>query len=113
VIAPSPAIGTLRERVQLLRKTETTEAEGGHTVAFTPLATVWARVHTLSGRLTDRADARAASTTHSVVIRFRSDLSAGDRITWRGRTFEITGTSDINGRRAYLSCSCNEAEVAG
>jgi len=108
-----PALGTLRERIQLLRKSQTIGPEGGHVTTYIPLATVWARVRSLSGTLTSQADGRASKASHSIVIRFRSDLGPGDRIVYRTRPLEILSASDLNGRRAYLACRCSETEATG
>lgn len=108
-----PALGTLRERVQILQKSQTIGPEGGHATTFVPLATVWARVRSLSGALTSQADGRASKISHSIVIRYRTDLSPGDRIVYRTRPLEILSLGDLNGRRAYLACRCTEIEATG
>lgn len=108
-----PPIGTLTDRVILKRRVTTDEDEGGEVVIFSTLATVWARVRVLSARQAVLDDARGHSISHSVVLRFRNDLSPGDRIVYRGRNLDIVSTSDINGRRAYLSCACTERAVTG
>lgn len=111
--AVAPPLGTLTDRVQLLRRTTTNEDEGGEVAVFTPVATVWGRVRMLTTRAMLESDARGQSITHSVVIRFRSDLNAGDRIVYRGTSLEVASASDLNGRRAYLSCRCIERAVTG
>lgn len=111
--ARSVAIGTMRDRVQLQRKDMVSEVEGGHSTVFVPLATVWARVTALSGGEAERADARTARISHTVVVRFRTDLKAGDRIIYRGATLDVISASDLNGRRAYLSCKCTQTQVVG
>lgn len=108
-----PPLGTLRDRVALKRKEMSPEAEGGHTVVYVPTATVWARVHSLKGRETREAGGRHARVSHSVVMRFRTDVKAGDRIVYRGRPLEVLSADDLNGRRAYLSCACAETSVIG
>jgi len=113
VSARIPSIGTLRERVQLQRKNMNSDPVGGHAISFTPLATVWAKVKSLRGRERREADARSAIVSHTVMVRFRSDLSAGDQIIYRGKALEVLSADDLNGRRAYLSCSCIEKSVAG
>lgn len=109
----TPPIGSLRDRVQLATKVTTAENEGGHSTAYMPLATVWARVTSLSGRLGTHAGSRAANASHTVVLRYRDDISPGDRITWRGRQMEVLSAEDLNGRRAYLSCACRETSFTG
>ena len=109
----TPPLGTLTDRVTLKRKIMSDEPEGGQVAVYATLATVWARVRQLSARASYAEDARGQSITHSVVLRFRSDLAPGDRIVYRGRDLEIAGLADINGKRAYLSCQCSERAVTG
>ena len=108
-----PPVGTLTDRVALKRRVTTAEDEGGETVTFTPIANVWARVRALTARQAFSADARGQDITHTVVMRFRSDLKPGDRISYRGRDLDIAGCEDINGHKAYLSCQCTERAVTG
>lgn len=109
--AATPPLGTLTDRLQLMRRTTTDEDEGGELAVFSPLATVWGRVRALTARAAFESDARGTTITHAVVIRFRSDLKPGDRIVYRGATLELVKAADLNGRRAYLSCQCTERAV--
>jgi SPP1 family predicted phage head-tail adaptor len=111
--AAVPPLGTLTDRVQLLRRTTTAEAEGGEPAVFSPIATVRGRVRALTARAVVATDARGVAITHAVVIRFRSDLKPGDRVVCRGTTLEVVKAADLNGRRAYLSCQCTERTVTG
>ena len=81
-------MGTLTDRVQLRRREMTGEDEGGHAALYVPLATVWARVRSLTGRQGQTADGRAVAISHSVVMRFRADIGPGDRFVYRGRNLE-------------------------
>ena len=110
---PIPPLGTLTDRVQLKQKLITHEDEGGELAIFSPLATVWARVRPLAARQISEGDARGIGASHSVVLRYRTDLSPGDRIVYRGRNLEVVAANDLNGRRAYLSCVCAERTVTG
>lgn len=109
----TPPLGTLTDRVQLKRKDGSGEAEGGHSVVFVPLATVWARVRSLAGRQGIDGDGRGVTVSHAVVLRFRADIGPGDRMVYRGRNLDVVSAADLNGRRAYLSCTCSEAVVTG
>lgn len=106
-----PPVGSLSERVQLLRKIETALPEGGHASDFVPLATVWARVRARSARIGRGGDGREAVASHGVMLRFRKDIGAGDRLVYRGRALELVSVEDLDGRRAWLSCLAREAEV--
>lgn len=106
-----PPIGTMTDRVQLLRRVTTEEPEGGEPAVFSPIATVWARVRALSARNALESDGRGQGITHAVVLRFRTDLKPGDRIVYRGAALEVEAANDLNGRRAYLSCQCTARAV--
>ena len=108
-----PAIGTLTDRVQPKRRIASGEDEGGQTALYSPIAYVWARVRQLTARPATDGDAHGQAITHSVVMRFRSDLGPGDRISYRGRDLDIAAAADFNGRRVYLSCQCSERVVTG
>jgi len=109
----TPPLGSLKDRVQLQTKVTTTEPDAGAETNFIPLATVWARVHVRARPLKAEGDARTATATHNVVMRFRTDLSPGDRILYRGDVLEVEAAHDLNGRRAYLSCACAQTKIAG
>jgi SPP1 family predicted phage head-tail adaptor len=111
--ARPPALGALSDRVQIFRRDISAEDEGGAVVTFVPIATVWARVRALSARPASAADGRGVNLTHSVVLRYRTDIQPGDRLVFTGRTLEVIGADDLNGGRAYLSCTCSEQRVTG
>ncbi|MDR3475192.1 MAG: phage head closure protein [Devosia sp.] len=113
VDAPAPAIGALRDRVQIRRRDTADDGQGGSVTTYFPLATVWARVRQLSSRSGQAADGRTSSITHSVVLRYRTDIGPGDRLVYLGRTLDVVGADDLNGRRAYLACTCSETTVTG
>lgn len=108
-----PSVGTLTDRVQLQRRDTVPEAEGGQAVTFIPIASLWARVRALSMREERQGDGRGFGITHSVVVRFRTDVAPGDRFVYRGRMLEVRGTEDLNGRRAWLGCQCAETGFTG
>ena len=108
-----PPVGSLSERVGVQKRMETPLPEGGHAVDYVPLGSTWARVRSRSGRFGREGDGRAAVASHGVMLRFRKDIGPGDRVIYRGRALEIVAAEDLNGRRAYLSCLCQETEIVG
>lgn len=108
-----PQIGGLTDRVQLQRRTETAEDEGGHAVFYVPIVTLWARVRAIGGGRGVATDARGVEASHTVVIRHRSGVFPGDRFAWQGRQLEVLGAEDISGRRRFLACRCSEKRVTG
>lgn len=109
----APAVGSLTDRVSFERRETTGEDEGGHAVMFVPITSLWARVRALSGRQVNEADARGVAVSHGVVVRFRTDVKAGDRFGYRGRWLSVVSAADLNGRRAWLNCQCVETGVVG
>lgn len=108
-----PGIGGLTDRVELQRRTTSSEAEGGHAVLYVPSGTLWARVRLLGASRGVAADARSLEASHSVVIRHRSGVEPGDRFVYRGRKLEVLSTEDISGRRQFLACRCMERRSVG
>jgi SPP1 family predicted phage head-tail adaptor len=106
-------IGALTDRVSLQRRVDTSELEGGTAHIFMTVSSLWARVRSLSTRLMMAGDGRAAAASHSVVVRYRSDVAVGDRFGWRGRWLEVVGVADLDGRRGWLSCQCQERGMVG
>ncbi len=108
-----PSLGSLNERVELQNKVQTIDGLGGHVQTFVPLAFVWSRVVSANGSITEIADARAARISHIITIRFRSDISSGDRVIYRSVALEVISASDFNGRKAYLVLKCSQIQVTG
>ena len=74
-------------------------------------ATVWASVEPLSGREALIAAQLHASTTHKIVIRYQSALSAltaSWRILWGTRAFDITERRNLDERNRTLELICVE-----
>jgi len=109
----SPALGSLRDRVQIKRRDISPEDEGGSVATYVPIATVWARVRELSSTRTQFGDGRGVSISHSVVLRYRTDISPGDHLVYRGRNLDVIAAADLNGQLAWLSCACSETSVTG
>jgi len=108
-----PPLGSLRDRIQIKRRDISPEDEGGAVATYFPLATVWGRVRELSAGRTQVGDGRAVSISHSVVLRFRTDISPGDRLVYLGRNLDVVSADDLNGQRVYLSCACTETNFTG
>ncbi len=106
-------IGGLRDRVAFQRRETVAEDEGGQGVMFVPVLTTWARVTPLGARSAFAADARGSEITHSVVLRFRTDVKPGDRFVHRGRTLAVVSAEGVGGGRAFLGCRCREMAVGG
>lgn len=106
----------LRQRVTIQRKTQTADGMGGWTEAWSTGDDVWALWQPKSG--SERVRAMGLSTDVSVkaVIRFRGDAngapyySAADRLSYRGRTYNITAVIDVDGMQDWLELMLAEGE---
>ena len=111
--AKIPPIGTLRDKVQLQAKNMFKNSAGGHEVSYVPIASVWANVSANNGNSMQLADSNMSAISHIVLLRFRNDIGAGDRIIYRNKTLEIISLNDLNSRKAYIKCLCSEKIVRG
>lgn len=103
-----PHIGALRHRLRLEAPIHVDDGSGGSTVSWQPVAMLWAEVISRSGREVFMADGLAAVAMHQVRIRYRSDVTAEMRFVMGDRILDIRAVRDVDGRRAWLSCLCEE-----
>nr|PZN87051.1 MAG: head-tail adaptor protein [Pseudomonadota bacterium] len=101
-------IGALRRRLRLEAPSYTSDEGGGAIVAWNPVTTLWAEVIPLSGGEELRADGLQSIAKYEVRIRYRADISPEMRFVFDGRVLEIQAVRDIEGRRRWLSCLCEE-----
>lgn len=106
-------IGDLRHRVEIGRYTEGVDQWGNPTgKQWEPVATVWAAVEALRGRLYFEAQQTAKESDHRVTIRWRSGIEAGMVVRHAGREMEIQAVLDRDGRRQWLELICREVRPA-
>jgi SPP1 family predicted phage head-tail adaptor len=94
--------GWLRHRVTFEAAAETADGAGGASLAWNPVATLWARIEPESTAEAGIAEHRAAVTAHRITIRWREDVTGGMRATYRGRAFRILAAEDRDESRRYL-----------
>ncbi len=100
--------GTLRERVTLETPNPTQDASGQPIEDWLPTAELWASVVTAGARESIRGQQMDATTTHAVVVRYRTDLDTTKRFAWGNRKLNITKANDPDNRRAFMRCECIE-----
>lgn len=100
--------GWIAHRVTIERPVRTEDGAGGATVAFEPLATVWAAVEPLASA-EDGASGRLVSRLrHRVTIRWRDDVTGEMRLVHRGRILRITSLRDADETRRFLVIEAEE-----
>ena len=100
--------GELRARVTLQALTTTVDVGPGKTVAWVTLVAVWAQVTPLNSRELIQAQAMGSSVSYTLRIRYRTDVTAANRVLWAGKTLQVHSVVRVDGRTAYLDLLCGE-----
>lgn len=108
-MSKKPRAGDLRERIQIGIDRNTANVNGYPETQEVPLMTVWAAV-TDSGKVlyTDSRYFSAGDTMNSeksvsFVIRWNAQVKPGMWVKLRGRKMTVTGISEYDYRRNYMS----------
>jgi SPP1 family predicted phage head-tail adaptor len=100
--------GQLTARLELEAPAETPDGQGGTTVAFQPVASLWARIEPVAETREERAGSEVFTLTHRIWLRFRSDVRPGMRLRKGARLFAIGAWRDPDETGRYLVCLCEE-----
>jgi SPP1 family predicted phage head-tail adaptor len=101
------SIGSLRDRLTLEQPVRTPDGGGGASIAWQPVADLWARVRPISGDERLAHDQVAGRLTHQVWLRHRPGVTPTMRFRQGARTYEIVAVVD-GPRRIHLKCLCEE-----
>lgn len=111
-MAKEPGAGDLNERVTILRRSSTRDAMGGQIENWQVRCELWAQVQPMSAGEQYRRQQIQAKADWKVTVRYNGDIAPADRVSWRGRTFEIKGILNPDMRRRFLDLACEELQVA-
>ena len=100
--------GKLRLRLVLEKPVATPDGAGGATLAWSGVGIVAADLTPVRAEERGRGEGIADLTLHKVIIRYRSDVEAGDRFRIGARTFLILAVSDPQEDGRYLQCLAEE-----
>src|SRR5687767_2038695 len=103
-------IGSLRTRLTLEQPLRTPDGGGGASVAWQPVAELWAHVRPLSGDERLIHDQIAGRLTHQVWLRHRAGIVPAMRFRQGTRIYEIVAVLD-GARRTHLKCLCEERSL--
>jgi len=94
--------GQLDRRITLRTASVSTDGFGQDVRTYSDLAQVWAKVE-YRGIPKEGEDTEKLTSVNKVrfTIRYRSDIDATNKISWKGNTYEIEGVS-LEGRERYL-----------
>ncbi|MDM9629075.1 phage head closure protein [Rhizobium sp. S152] len=100
--------GQMTARLELEAPVETPDGQGGATVSFTEIASLWARIEPVSELSEEQAGSDVFTLTHRIWLRFRDDIKSGMRLRKGARVFAIGAWRDPDERGNYLVCLCEE-----
>ena len=100
--------GALRHRLTLQTPVRTENEGGAAVITWTNVADVFAGIVPDAGREMAAADGTTARVTHEILIRYRAGVLPAMRLVGEGRVFEIHAVLDVEDRRQWLKCLCEE-----
>lgn len=108
-------VGALRHRAKLYRRVETQRAADGEIEeTYTCYATTRAALEPLTGREFFEAGAGQAELSAKIVIRYRADITAKDRVEICGKTYSIAAPPiDVGGRGRVMHLMVTEGVSHG
>ncbi|MDR6815268.1 SPP1 family predicted phage head-tail adaptor [Neorhizobium sp. 2083] len=100
--------GSMTARLDLQAPQAVPDGQGGATVAWEVMASLWARIEPVSFVVEEQAAGEGGTISHRIWVRFREDVSAGQRFRKGARTFLVRLVHDPDETRRYLVCQCEE-----
>lgn len=101
-------IGELRKRIELQSPVDTIDSYGQATRSWSTYATVYAAIVPSSGQENTIAEAMQVQQTHTITIRYRSDVAATHRALFSGRQFNFQFVRNIDERNRWLEITATE-----
>lgn len=98
--------GQLTRQVTIRRRDSGSDALGQPVNTWADYATAWADVRHQSGMESLKADARMSTIKASIRVRYRTDLTAGDRVVLGSTTYEIMAVMPDEQRREFTDLVC-------
>ena len=100
------SIGKMRFEIQLQKPTNTRDAGGGLTEAWTTLTNLWADIKPLRGAETYRQGQVQEKTVHAITIRYRRDIGTNYRILYDSDYYNIKNIKNVDNRDRFLKLEC-------
>lgn len=105
--------GKKNRRIEIQRKTVTTDADGYKTESWATYLSAMAAVRTTGSREVYYAQKSNAETEAVFIIGYKSGVTTVMRIVYGTRTFEIIGTNNIDEANIELHVSAKEVVAGG
>lgn len=105
-------ISDLAKRIELQAPTDSIDSYGQATRTWATYATVFASVIPSGGSEASVADVMQVTQSHTITIRYRSDVEATHRALMSGRHFNFTFIRNIDERSRWIEITATEREGA-
>jgi SPP1 family predicted phage head-tail adaptor len=102
-------INKLKHRVTIQQQNGTLNDGGGNIKPnWVDVVTVWASVSPINAQESIIAERRGQQVTHSISVRYRTDISPKMRLLFNGRVLDIQTIVNINEENKELKIQCLE-----
>jgi SPP1 family predicted phage head-tail adaptor len=98
----------LRQRLTLQQEVQTPDTAGGYTRGWQDVADLWAEIIPITGREKLFADQLQSQISHKIVLRYRAGVSAGQRLMFETRAFNIRYVFNIGEDNEMLELLAEE-----
>lgn len=96
-----PQSGGLRARVAIERELPIAEAGGSYAPNWQTLATLWAQIEPIAGRVVRQGERLESRVTHRITLRYRGDITAGMRVVWGSQRFSIQAVINLGAQNRF------------
>ena len=101
-------IADLKHRITIQKPARVSNGMGGFAVTWTNVATVWARILPVSAKEARESEREAMTISHTVSIRWRSDLRPTWRLKHKTAYLSIVGIVNPELANEWLDINCLE-----
>ena len=102
------SIADLKHRLVVEAQSRVGDGGGGAVATWTPLAEVWGAIRPSGGAERVEGDGNTGRVTHTVIIRWRRDVTPAMRLREGTRVFDVRAAFDPADDRRWLVCLCEE-----
>ena len=100
--------GFLRERIAIEQESNASDGQGGSTISWTNVCTIWGRVSPIRGREVQQGAQVQDETMHRITIRYRTDITPKMRAVWGSRIMNIREVINPDEHKKYLQLTVDE-----
>lgn len=101
-------IADLKHRLVVEQQSRVGDGGGGAVATWNRLAEVWGAIRPRTGAERPEGDGTTGRVTHSVIIRWRSDVTPAMRLREGARVLDVRAVYDPDDDRRWLVCLCEE-----